>query len=100
MRRIITALHSLQEGRAVTTLGSLPGPDEAMRHDELVDLARQIHQASIDNQMIENTPKRHPATPGYFEFPDPPSFEESCDFDPVPFALAAGNRGESNHDNQ
>jgi len=78
--RAITALHTLQDGQAVTNLGGLPGPDDYMSHDDLVALARQIQQASIDNQRLAYAPLRHPATPNYLEYP---TFEESCDFEPV-----------------
>ena len=90
MTRSITALHTLQGDQVVTALGNLPGPDDYMSHDDLVALARQIQQASIDNQWLANEPPRHPATPDPLEHP---TFEESCDFEPVPMG------GRSNHEN-
>lgn len=68
------------------TLTQLHGIDgEWMTNADLVALARQIHQRSIDNQRLEAEaayPPRHPMTPGYLEYPDPPTFDESCDMDP------------------
>lgn len=77
--KVITALHKLQGDQVVTALGNLPGPDDYMSHDDLVALARQIQQASIDNQRLAYAPLRHPATPNYLEYP---SFDESADMDP------------------
>lgn len=79
MTRTITALHTLQDGQAVTNLGNLPGPDDYLTKTELLDMARQIHQHAIDAQRITETPVRHEMTPGYFEYP---TFEESCDMGP------------------
>lgn len=72
------------------TLTQLHGIDgQWMTNSQLLDMARQIHRQAIDGQRLEaetNTqhPPRHPATPGYFEYPDPPAFDESTDFNPVP----------------
>lgn len=77
--RTITALHTLQDGQAVTNLGNLPGPDDYLTKAELLDMARQIHQHAIDAQRITETPVRHPATPSFFEYP---TFDESADMDP------------------
>ena len=76
----ITALHKPQGDQVVTALGNLPGPDDYMSHDDLVALARQIQQASIDNQRMAYAPLGHPATPNFLEHP---TLEESCDFEPV-----------------
>lgn len=94
MTRSITALHTLQGDQVVTALGNLPGPDDYMSHDDLVALARQIQQASIDNQRLAYAPLRHPATPNYLEFPEPPTFDESCNFEPVGIDSEGGS-----HDN-
>ena len=91
MTRSITALHKPQGDQVVTALGNLPGPDDYMSHDDLVALARQIQQASIDNQRLAYAPLRHPAT-NYLEFPEPPTFDESCDFEPA----GIGSEGGSN----
>lgn len=80
--RTITALHTLQDGKAVTSMGNLPGPDEWVTASEMLTMARQIHQHAIDAQRITETPPRHPATPAFLEYPDPPTFEESCDMHP------------------
>lgn len=88
MTRTITALHKPQGDQVVTALGGLPGPDDYMSHDDLVALARQIQQASIDNQRLAYAPLRHPATPNYLEYP---SFEESCDFEPVGIGIEGGS---------
>lgn len=69
MTRTITALHKPQGDQVVTALGCLPGPDDYMSHDDLVALARQIQQASIDNQRLAYAPLRHLATPNYLEYP-------------------------------
>ena len=87
----ITALHKPQGDQVVTALGNLPGPDDYMSHADLVALARQIQQASIDNQRMAYAPLRHPATPNFLEYP---TFEESCDFEPA----GIGSEGGS-HDN-
>lgn len=84
MNRTITALHTLQNGETVTALGNLPGPDDYMSHDDLLRLANQVQSAAIDNRRIAHAPLRHPVTPGYLEYPEPPSFDESCDFGPAP----------------
>lgn len=90
----ITALHKPQGDQVVTALGNLPGPDDYMSHDDLVALARQIQQASIDNQRLAHAPllfggnwhrgtgivSRHDMTPNYLEYP---TLEESCDFEPI-----------------
>lgn len=93
--RTIKALHKPQGDQVVTALGNLPGPDDYMSHDDLVALARQIQQASIDNQRMANErpllvggnwhrgtgiTSRHDMTPNHHEFP---TFEESASFDPV-----------------
>lgn len=87
MTRQITALHTLQNGETATALGNLPGPDDWLTASEMLGMARQIHQHAIDAQRITETPTptptRHPATPGYLEYPDPPTFDESASFDPV-----------------
>lgn len=69
MTRTITALHTLQDGKVVTSLGNLPGPDEQLAQAEMLTMARQIHQHAIDAQRITETPTRHPATPNFHECP-------------------------------
>lgn len=69
--RTIIALHTLQDGQAVTSLGNLPGPDEKLPTSEMLAMARQIHQHAIDAQRIGQTPARHPATPNFHEFAKP-----------------------------
>ena len=68
------------------TLTQLHGIDgQWMTNAELVVMARQIHQRAIDNQRMESEaahPPRHSATPNYFEYPEPPTFDESCDMHP------------------
>ncbi len=71
MTRTITALHTLQDGQAVTNLGNLPGPDEWLTKADLLGMARQIQQHAIDAQRIGETPVRHPATPNFHEFAKP-----------------------------
>lgn len=65
----ITALHTLQDGKIVTMLGNLPGPDDGLTRDELADLAQQILSAAYDNHRLSLAPMRDPMTPGYFEYP-------------------------------
>jgi len=76
------------------TLTQLHGIDgQWMTNAGLRELARQINQRAIDNQRQEAeaaVPLRHPASPDHMEHP---TFEESCDFDPVPMG------GRSNHEN-
>lgn len=66
------------------TLTQLNGIDGRwMTNADLRELARQIHQRAIDGQRLEAEaahPPRHPATPGYFEYP---TFDESCNFEPA-----------------
>lgn len=68
------------------TLTQLHGIDgQWMTNADLVVLARQIHQRAIDGQRLEAEaahPPRHPATPAYLEYPDRPTFDESCDMEP------------------
>lgn len=49
---------------------------------DLLDLARRIHQLQIDGQRLANEPARHPATPSYLEYQDPPAYDEACNLDP------------------
>lgn len=69
------------------TLTQLRGIDgQWMTNAQLLDLARQIHRRAIDCQRLEAEaahPPRHPATPGYLEYPDAPTFDESASFDPA-----------------
>lgn len=69
------------------TLTQLHGIDgEWMTNAQLVAMAQQIHQRAIDAQRLEAEaahPPRHPATPGYLEYPDAPTFDESASFEPV-----------------
>lgn len=66
------------------TLTQLRGIDgEWMTNAQLLALTRQIQRQAIDNQRLEaeaQHPPRHPATPGYFEYP---TFDESADMDPA-----------------
>lgn len=68
------------------TLTQLYGIDgQWMTNADLRELARQINQRAIDCQRLEAEaahPPRHPATPAYLEYQDPPTFDESCDMDP------------------
>lgn len=79
------------------TLTQLHGIDgQWMTNADLRELARQLNQRAIDGQRMEAEaahPPRHPATPNYLEFPEPPTFDESCDFEPVSMG------GRSNHEN-
>ncbi|TKA90364.1 hypothetical protein [Halopseudomonas bauzanensis] len=78
------------------TLTQIHGIDgQWMTNADLVVLARQIHQQSIDNQRLEAEaahPPRHEFTPGYFEYPksdDPDVLKAASqpapDIKPLPF---------------
>lgn len=85
----MTGTSNIQANTMATNTGTLTqlhGIDgQWMTNADLVVLARQIHQRAIDGQRLEAEaahPPRHPATPSYLEYPDPPTFDESCDMDP------------------
>lgn len=78
----ITALHIVRDGQPLTAIQSgLPNQNDWLTTAELLSIARQIHERAIDGQRIAAEPPRHPATPGYLEYP---SFDESASFEADP----------------
>lgn len=79
----LTARHIQgRNGQPLAVVDGFPGLQAEMTRTDLLEMSRTLHQMAIDLQRTASDPLRHPMTPGYLEYPDPPTFDESCDMHP------------------
>lgn len=77
----LTARHIQdRNGQPLAIVDGFPGLQAEMTRADLLEMSRTLHQMAIDLQWVTSEPPRHPATPGYFEYP---TFDESCNFEPA-----------------
>lgn len=80
-------------GEPLCIVRNLPGLDAERRPEQLEALARQLVCAARDAQSgatgerqypnLNDAAPRHPATPSFLEYPDAPTYDDACNFEPV-----------------